>query len=88
MAEYDDKLAEKGEVLSTGLKAPSSNFSIVKCPFCKQSVKAFWWSLAGSGKKCGCGAKFHSNVMFKPPVGKVYDPARLKFVAPKPRRRE
>lgn len=27
------------------------------CPFCKRTVRAFSWSLAGSGKRCpGCGA--------------------------------
>lgn len=83
MSDYDDNRAEKGLVLSMGLKAPSSNFSIVRCPFCKQQSKAFWWPLAGCGKKCQCGAKFHSNMVFKPPVGKTYDPRKMKFTKPR-----
>ena len=30
------------------------------CPFCGTEVKAYIWSLAGSGKRCTCGAKFNS----------------------------
>ena len=26
------------------------------CPFCQGTVQAYLWSLAGSGKKCSCGA--------------------------------
>lgn len=26
------------------------------CPFCNADVEAYLWSLAGSGKKCTCGA--------------------------------
>jgi hypothetical protein len=29
----------------------------IKCPFCGEVTTAYKWSLAGSGKKCGCGAK-------------------------------
>ena len=29
----------------------------IKCPFCGKVTTAYKWSLAGSGKKCGCGAK-------------------------------
>lgn len=29
----------------------------IKCPFCGAITTAFKWSLAGSGKKCFCGAK-------------------------------
>lgn len=28
----------------------------ITCPFCSVVVEAFVWSLAGSGKKCACGA--------------------------------
>lgn len=28
----------------------------VRCPFCGCSVEARAWSLAGSGKRCECGA--------------------------------
>lgn len=26
------------------------------CPFCGEEVKGYYWSLAGSGKRCRCGA--------------------------------
>lgn len=29
------------------------------CPFCGTYVTAFLWSLAGSGKRCTCGAKLN-----------------------------
>jgi hypothetical protein len=28
----------------------------IECPFCKARVVAYVWSLAGSGKRCECGA--------------------------------
>ena len=28
----------------------------IECPFCQEIVTAYIWSLAGSGKKCVCGA--------------------------------
>lgn len=33
---------------------------IITCPFCKDSVTAFIWSLCGGGKRCDCGALFGS----------------------------
>lgn len=32
----------------------------ITCPFCESDVVAYVWSLAGCGKKCGCGAVFTS----------------------------
>lgn len=29
----------------------------ITCPFCGTEVTAYLWSLAGSGKRCPCGAK-------------------------------
>lgn len=29
---------------------------VLECPFCAATVEAFLWSLAGSGKRCACGA--------------------------------
>src|SRR4030095_4133943 len=29
---------------------------VITCPFCGDKVKAYLWSLAGTGKKCVCGA--------------------------------
>lgn len=31
--------------------------AIIECPFCKRQIHVYIWSLAGSGKKCICGAK-------------------------------
>ena len=28
----------------------------ITCPFCQEDTKVFQWSLAGSGRKCKCGA--------------------------------
>ena len=30
----------------------------IRCPFCDTVTEAYVWSLAGSGKRCECGAKF------------------------------
>ena len=30
----------------------------VRCPFCQGLTRVFMWSLAGGGKRCGCGALF------------------------------
>ena len=29
----------------------------IQCPFCDCEIEAYVWSLAGSGKRCYCGAK-------------------------------
>ena len=40
----------------------------IDCPFCGETTKAYLWSLAGSGKKCQCGAKHtHYDVTLPPP---------------------
>lgn len=56
MPEYDVDRARPYEIRRTGIKPPSSNWSDIACPFCGRVVRAYWWSLAGSGKKCPCGA--------------------------------
>ncbi len=28
----------------------------IMCPFCSRTVRVYLWSLAGSGKRCVCGA--------------------------------
>lgn len=35
------------------------------CPFCAVEVKGFLWSLAGSGKRCSCGAMHKMDVSYK-----------------------
>lgn len=32
----------------------------IECPFCRAVSTAYLWSLAGSGKRCSCGAMFTS----------------------------
>lgn len=38
----------------------------LRCPFCDTITEAHLWSLAGSGKRCECGAIFrhHSHAPF------------------------
>lgn len=36
----------------------------VKCPFCKMTITAYLWSVAGGGKRCNCGAMFGSGGTF------------------------
>jgi hypothetical protein len=36
------------------------SYVFIMCPYCGEETKAFVWSLAGSGKKCPCGA-LHVN---------------------------
>jgi hypothetical protein len=31
----------------------------IRCPFCDVVTEAYVWSLAGSGKRCECGAVHH-----------------------------
>lgn len=33
----------------------------VDCVFCGSEMIVYLWSLAGSGKKCHCGAKLHHD---------------------------
>lgn len=39
----------------------------LNCPFCGAWVRCYLWSLAGSGKKCPCGAKLTSRLAFRVP---------------------
>lgn len=81
--DYDHDRAKKGLVLRTGIKPPSSNYSICRCPFCQGEVRAYWWSLAGGGKKCYCGAKLNSALMYSPPKGYEWSPEKQKFIKPR-----
>jgi hypothetical protein len=31
----------------------------IRCPYCGAVTEAYVWSLAGSGKRCACGAVHH-----------------------------
>lgn len=47
------------------IRGPYSRFgrssADVACGFCNRQIEVFLWSLAGSGKKCECGALLHSG---------------------------
>lgn len=40
------------------------------CPFCGERVTAYLWSLAGSGKKCPCGALLGQIGAHAPEIGR------------------
>lgn len=43
--------------VSGGRSQFGTSFIFIICPFCGEKVKAYLWSLAGTGKKCPeCGA--------------------------------
>jgi hypothetical protein len=71
MPDYDWANARQYTVTGTGLKPPSSNYSNIKCPYCSASVRAYWWSISGGGKKCHCGAMHNSAGMTALPVKKT-----------------
>lgn len=49
---------------------PHTASILITCPFCQTDVRAYVWSLAGSGKKCpGCGA-IHTSFGFTLPIKK------------------
>ena len=42
---------------TSGARLMGRSYIYILCPFCGTRVRAYIWSLAGSGKKCLCGAK-------------------------------
>lgn len=42
-------------------RAHARTTALIQCPFCLRSVRAYVWSLAGSGKRCECGALLHGD---------------------------
>ena len=40
-------------------RASGRTLAAIECPFCGCTVQAYVWSLAGSGKRCECGAVHH-----------------------------
>lgn len=48
-------------VTRTGMERPSSRIVYIECPFCKDEVKCYVWSISGGGKRCGCGALLSST---------------------------
>lgn len=59
---YQDKEA-RPHTRRAGRSEMGRSYDYITCPFCQVEVKVYLWSLAGSGKKCPCGAK-HSHFGF------------------------
>lgn len=71
MPAYDHDNAKPYKVVGTGLKPPSSNYSIIRC-HCGTETRAYWWSISGGGKKCpGCGGLHNSMGMTAPLLPKA-----------------
>ena len=49
------------EVLSENRRPAGRSTVTLRCPHCDTVTEARLWSLAGSGKRCECGARFHRN---------------------------
>lgn len=73
MPEYNREAAREYRVRRTGLKAPSSNWADIECPFCVTESRAYIWSLHGGGKKCinrKCGAMHNGYGTTSPVKGR------------------
>lgn len=46
------------KVHKTDIEPPSSIAVYFNCPWCRVEIKAYVWSFAEVGKRCGCGAIF------------------------------
>lgn len=44
------------EVVSENRRPAGRSTLTVRCPFCDCTIEARLWSIAGSGKRCYCGA--------------------------------
>ena len=67
--EYDFENQKQCRIVREGIKPPSSNYYDLACGHCGTVSRAYWWSLAGSGKKCenrACGALMLSSCMAAP----------------------
>lgn len=51
-------LEERPYRILSEISSVGRNLLTLLCPFCDAHVAAYRWSLAGSGKRCTCGAKF------------------------------
>lgn len=49
------------EVLSESRRPAGRSTVTLRCPHCDTVTEARLWSLAGSGKRCECGATFYRN---------------------------
>jgi len=78
---YDRDNARQYTVTRTGIDPPSSNWSIIQCPWCSALDKAYWWSISGGGKKCsGCGA-MHNSAGYS--AQRIKEPKPMKTYATK-----
>lgn len=67
-----------------GASSVGRSIAYVTCPFCGVETMCYIWSLAGSGKKCPCGAK-HSGQGYttRPaPAGATDEVAQTASLAP------
>lgn len=51
-----DQVEQRPNSIRDGRHAMGRSTVIVTCPFCHADIEAYAWSLAGSGKRCTCGA--------------------------------
>lgn len=51
-------MKEFRQSINLGVKSSRHGKStmMVRCPFCEKELEVYIWSLAGSGKRCSCGA--------------------------------
>ena len=49
--------AKREHTRTDGRSSVGRSVVYITCPFCGEECTAYMWSLAGSGKRCTCGAK-------------------------------
>lgn len=60
--EINEPGVEQREFFTIGQRSEFGRSTVtIECPFCRMSVVAYSWSLAGGGKRCVCGALFGST---------------------------
>ena len=55
-----DRLEQREHTRRDGPSTMGRTVVYITCPFCKDEVRAYLWSLSGGGKVCTCGAKHAS----------------------------
>lgn len=56
-----DKETKPYKIVEDHSRPCGQSYYMLVCPFCGAKIQAYKWSLAGSGKKCSCGAYFDSR---------------------------
>lgn len=51
-----EKIERRQHQVRDGRSGIGRTTVIITCPFCNADIEAYAWSLAGSGKRCTCGA--------------------------------